>query len=62
VVTIEVNVGAITIPAITYNGETSEPIHIDVRSNSTTARGNNTNSPIFIETSLSLQELYIKTP
>lgn len=52
--------GAITIPAIPYNGETSEPIHIDVRSNSTTARGNNTNSPVFIATSLSLQELYIQ--
>ncbi|MCK5893961.1 MAG: protein BatD [Endozoicomonadaceae bacterium] len=52
--------GAITIPTFTYNGETSKPIYIDVRSGAAAASNNNAVSPIFIKTSLSRQELYVQ--
>ncbi len=52
--------GAITIPALSYNGETSEPIHIDVRHGNTTAGSTNSVSPVFMQTSLSRQEIYIQ--
>ncbi|WP_211830501.1 BatD family protein [Kistimonas asteriae] len=52
--------GAITIPALSYDGEISAPIHIDVRHGNTAAGNTNTVSPVFMQTSLSLQELYIQ--
>ncbi|OQX38540.1 MAG: hypothetical protein B0D91_03810 [Oceanospirillales bacterium LUC14_002_19_P2] len=52
--------GATTIPALSYNGETSEPIHIDVRHGNTAAGSANSVSPVFMQTSLSRQELYIQ--
>lgn len=52
--------GAITIPALSFNGETSAPIPVDVRHGNTTADNTDNISPVFMQTSLSRQELYVQ--